>query len=67
MRNVVRLISPIKETGDVMQYIKICRGINSETTKTQMLAQTFQRSAILQKKFKIFLMRTAWAYPKEFQ
>ena len=40
IRNVKRLIAPIRETGIIIDYLKACRSLGSETQKMQMLAET---------------------------
>ena len=40
IRNVKRLIAPIRETGIIIDYLKACRNLGSETQKMQMLAET---------------------------
>ena len=40
IRNVKRLIAPICETGIIIDYLKACRNLGSETQKMQMLAET---------------------------
>ena len=40
IRNVKRLIAPIRETGIIIDYLKACRNLGLETQKMQMVAET---------------------------
>ena len=35
-----KTIAPIRETGTIIDYLKACRNLGSETQKMQMLAET---------------------------